>query len=705
MTTKTLAGQRQNPEQHYQFRVRSGSGQATRVLRRAGMALLVSLTISGAQANLPELEILDQLNTPPLSPEVPSSSRYAQERVWFEQAEEAIRKGQRRRYESLQAHLQDYPLYPYLELLELQSRFHLVETAEVEAKVQKYADLPLADLIKTRWLYELGRRGRWQGLLATMPESTRDTGLRCLGLRARLETGDRQTIDAQMPELWLTGASLPDHCDPVIKAWHRDGGLTSDLAWQRAALAIKAGNPGLAKYLKRFLPADLAAATDRLQEVHAAPQRLEKTREFHKGLPRITEIVAHGMVQYSRRDPEKAARLWTHYRELLPFTPAQASLVNRNVGLMLAVRYLPESTALLTEASSVDGDPNLYEWQARVYLRRGEWKTLAETLNRFPEDLRETSRWQYWLARAEEQLGNAESAKARYVQAAGERNFYGFLAADRLGAPYRLNHQPHPFSKEDLVQVRALPAVDRAHEFFRMGRINDARREWRGLLSRLDNGQVLVASQLAKSWGWAEQGVMGAIAAQEWNDLQLRFPLAHQELFTNHATLQRLDVNWVYALARQESAFMADARSSAGALGLLQLLPGTARQTAREIGLRFRNDRQLLEPAQNIQLGTAHLAELLSRFDNNRILATAAYNAGAHRVSEWLENGGDRLDVDIWIETMPYYETRQYVQNVLAYTVIYGFRRGEPPAHLLTERELACICLPSSLSGADPERR
>lgn len=173
----------------------------------------------------------------------------------------------------------------------------------------------------------------------------------------------------------------------------------------------------------------------------------------------------------------------------------------------------------------------------------------------------------------------------------------------------------------------------------------------------------------------------------------MRFPLAHRQSFHGAARDYNLDVNWVYALARQESAFQPDAQSHRGAFGLLQLLPATARETAQQAGLSFNGITTLLDPEANIRLGSAHLSSLLERFDNNRILATAAYNAGEYRVSQWIDEDSRDLASDIWVETMPYHETRQYVRNVMAYTVIYGYRRGEPPGHLLTERELACMCL------------
>lgn len=657
--------------------------------------LLTCLAAFASHANLPSLEVLDRLVTPTLLLDPADTAVNKQERSWFEQAEKALKRGHKQQYQELKARLREYPLYPYLELRELQARFHVATTSEVSRLLDLHSEVPLAAVVRIQWLHELSRRKSWRDLLAQMPSPAPTKTLECLALQARLKTGNKREVAALMPSLWLTGKSLPDACDPVIEAWRRDGGLTADLAWQRSVLAVEANNTGLAKYLKRFLPAELRQANDLLRQVHHSPERLENTRGYTPGLARISEIVAHGMVQYSRRDPLAASALWAHYRDTLPFTSAQLLTVNRSLGLMLAVRYLPQAQALLREASADEAEPNLFEWQARVHLRNGAWAQVAETITGFPSELRNTARWQYWLARAEEATGAHDAAQTRYATAAAERNFYGFLAADRLGTPYRLNHQAHPFNAEDLAEVHAMPTVERAYEFFQMGRLFDARREWRGLLERLDRNQVLVASQLAQSWGWHEQGIKGAVAVQEWDDLQIRFPLAHEALFSDHAALRKLDVNWVYALARQESAFMEDARSPAGALGLLQLMPATARQTAREIGLPFRGNHQLLEPAQNILLGTAHLSELLAKFDNNRILATAAYNAGAHRVTGWLKDGGDRLDADVWIETMPYHETRQYVQNVLAYTVIYGFRRGEPPLNLLTARELACLCLPT----------
>jgi soluble lytic murein transglycosylase len=202
----------------------------------------------------------------------------------------------------------------------------------------------------------------------------------------------------------------------------------------------------------------------------------------------------------------------------------------------------------------------------------------------------------------------------------------------------------------------------------------------------------MVLGTLAQGWGWHAQGIQAAIAVRDRDELQVRFPLVYHDAFNTAAKEHNVDINWAYAIARQESAFVPDARSPAGAMGVMQLLPSTAKSTARNVGVTLSADRQLFEPETNIRLGTAHLNELMQRFGHNRILATAAYNAGPGRVHQWMANGGDLLPYDIWIETVPFHETRNYIQNVMTFSVIYGYRRGKQP-RVLVENEIACVCI------------
>src|SRR5690606_10134304 len=296
----------------------------------------------------------------------------------------------------------------------------------------------------------------------------------------------------------------------------------------------------------------------------------------------------HGMQRYVRQDAEKAAGLWATYQRMHKFTPDERAPVSHSLALWLATSFHPQAAQALEKALQDKEDPSLHEWLVRVALRDGQWDQVEARIGQMPDELKDSPRWRYWLARAVEGQGRAAKARELYALVAQERDYYGFLAADRIGESYRLNHRPFPVSPDDVERVAQLPGLQRAQEFYLLGQLSDARREWRHATRRLSNEEILAASNLVQQWGWYSQSIMGAIAAREWDDLEVRFPLVYQDAFAQHAGNRNLDVNWVLALARQESAFMRDARSSKGALGLLQLLPTTAKATARSIGLGFR---------------------------------------------------------------------------------------------------------------------
>jgi soluble lytic murein transglycosylase len=251
------------------------------------------------------------------------------------------------------------------------------------------------------------------------------------------------------------------------------------------------------------------------------------------------------------------------------------------------------------------------------------------------------------------------------------RTYYGFLAAQSIGVPYRFNHADLPAT--DNQHVAALPAIARAKALLQLNEISEARREWFYGTRSLPQPELMAASALAHQWGWHQQAINTALKAQHTNDLAVRFPLAHRDTILEQAKQQAIPAEWIYAITRQESAFATDAHSTAGAKGLMQLRPGTAKDVASSLGLSF-NSQDLYQADTNLTLGSHYLQQLLHRFNGNRILATAAYNAGPRRLENWLQKQQQAMPYDIWIETLPYYETREYIQNVLAFSIIYGHR-------------------------------
>jgi soluble lytic murein transglycosylase len=314
-------------------------------------------------------------------------------------------------------------------------------------------------------------------------------------------------------------------------------------------------------------------------------------------------------------------------------------------------------------------------------MLREDWPQVVSWIAALPQDERQDESWTYWLARALQGTGDTQAADALYRKTAHERTYYGFLAADRIGSEYHLDHIETPVSAALINEIAGLDAVKRVKELFALGRWGQAHSEWRAATAGMDNTRLQAAAKLAEQEGWHDRAIFTLAQTGYWDDLVLRFPLQHATLVEENAKRHGIDIAWVFAVMRQESAFMSNARSHAGAMGLMQLMPATARSVAKTMLNRKPPRRgELLEPDINIALGSAYLKQMKGELGDSAVLATAAYNAGPHRVTRWLPER--TLPADIWIELVPFDETRGYLRRVLAYTVIYEKRMGKTPTRL-----------------------
>jgi soluble lytic murein transglycosylase len=275
-----------------------------------------------------------------------------------------------------------------------------------------------------------------------------------------------------------------------------------------------------------------------------------------------------------------------------------------------------------------------------------------------------------------EATGQEKDAQRFYREAAKQRDYYGFLAADRMKLPYQLNNNPLEASAKQLAAIEKIPAIQRARELYILGRIQDGRSEWQYAMAGFDDKALKTAALLAHGWDWHHQVILTLAQAKYWDDLGLRFPLPYREQIVTHAGNNKINPAWVYAVIRQESAFQKDARSPAGALGLMQIMPATGRRIARTLEVNLPSQYRLLDTDLNIRFGTHYLRYTLDKFQDNPVLATAAYNAGPGRVTQWLREDTSPISADIWAETIPFLETRKYVQRVMEYTVIYSHQMG-----------------------------
>jgi soluble lytic murein transglycosylase len=542
----------------------------------------------------------------------------------------------------------------------------------VEGFLTRYPDSPLADKLRNAWLDQLATRQLWEDYLRFYRPAKADTD-RCLHLHALIETGRRQEAFDEVPALWLYGKSRPKECDAVFAAWTDAGKLTPELVWQRISLAMQSRETQLAGYLKRFLPGSEQGWVDLWLELDRNPSLALHEPRLDKDQPRRSEMLLHALKREAAADPQAAVSLWKRLNERYRFTPAETESATRALALAMVRRDQPDALRWLEAINPGAQDLSLHETRILAALSAGDWHRVSRWIDALPEKERKSPRWSYWRSRAMGELGRGEQAAEILRQVAQDRSYYGFLAADRIGAPYNLQHVSLPVGAQEKEQLIRLPGLQRAYELYRLGRYPQARLEWNYATRPLSQRQLQVAAKLAEGWGWHDRAIFTLARTGYWDDLELRFPLEHRKPIEDRARVEQLDSAWVFAIVRQESAFMQDARSQAGALGLMQLMPATAKEQSRRMqpGTRFETNL-LLDPEANIRIGAAYLGRVYQQLYQHPVLATAAYNAGPNRVRQWLPD--DELPADVWIETIPFSETRTYVRRVMAYTVIYQQR-------------------------------
>lgn len=604
----------------------------------------------------------------------PADEALRSERQRYLEAQKALRGGNLARYRLLLATLTDYPLYPYLVHDYLRPRLAQADTAEVARFLREHADLPAAAELRFDFLKLLARRQQWEMLIEAYAPQT-DVQMRCYHLLARMRLGREDYLMEDARSVWLSGESQPPECDPVFERLEQSGLLTPETVWTRIKLAMEKGNLSLAQWLARRLAPPEQAWFARWLDLHRNPGHLDGAPGW-PDTDLTRNILLHAAGRLTQQDVGKAWTVWRQLRDTYSFTGGEIGTIEYAMTLRAAQTGHRLSRELLGQLDNERVDEKLFHERVVLALRERDWEALQNWTTGIPpaEDAIRGP-WLYWRGRALENLGRREEARELFERASGQRDYYGFSAFDRLGRPYLLNHNPLPDDAHARNQILGTPGVMRAHELFAIGQRTLARQEWGHALENMTSYQMQMAATLAHSWGWYDRALVTLNKARYYDDLVVRFPVAFREGLEKHAEIRDLDLAWVFGLVRQESAFDEDARSPAGALGLMQVMPATGRETARAMGLRNFSPAQLTQSRMNIPIGTEYLQRMLGRFEGNLVLATAAYNAGPGNVSRWLPPSGC-TEPDIWIEEIPFTETRKYVQRILYFASIYDWRLG-----------------------------
>lgn len=600
----------------------------------------------------------------------------------FRKAEHALKKRQYGQYYKLLQKLDGYILKNYLEYSYLKKRIAITPEVVLQQFIDNNKHTPLSLKLQENWLHYLARKKDWQNFHAVYDESTRSKKLKCYRLNNLIKSSYEQApLMAEVQELWLTGKRLPSACNPVFKAWQKAGHMTDDLIWARIKLAMDKRSISLARSLGKLLPKRERKWVRRWEAVHWKPARELRRINYPVETPVARNIVKHGVIRLAYRDPEAAMAQWQTLSKKFRFFPEDENRVYRMLGVLAAQWHLPVALDWLGKVAATPDDERLRVWQINAALRAGEWHTARHYLSALPEQLKKENQWQYWLARVEEESGHWKLAQPIYAKLSRIRSYYGFLAADRLDLDYDMQHQKIKAAHGEAQALGSRPGIKAAKELYYLGKTVDARRQWNYLIKKMNNRELQIAAVVAREWGWYDRAIYTVNKSDHLDDLDLRFPVLHRNLVQANADRTGIDAEWIYGVMRQESAFVADARSPAGALGLMQLMPRTGRQVGRKLKMRIRNNATILKIENNLKLGASYLKTVLDGKKGNQVLATASYNAGPHRVKRWLPDN-QILPADVWVDSIPYDETRNYVKNVLGYTAVYEHRLGGKPTRL-----------------------
>ena len=599
---------------------------------------------------------------------------------------EAFRRGDRARLAALLPQARGHALEPWAAYWELKTRLEDASGLEAQDFLARWAGTYQEDRLRNDWLLLAGKRRDWASFAAEHPRFRMrdDAQLRCYAVAMDLSQGRPVGAAAaeQVRADWLGQRDLDDACLLAADLLHQAGRLADQDIWRKARLGMETNRPAMARAAVALLAPDVAAEVAQIQN---SPGRYLASR-----LGAVTrkrqELASLALIKLATSDPDQAAALmdgkWASQLQ-----PEERHWTWAVIGKQAALKLQDNATRHFAQiVSDTDLTDELLAWKARAGLRAGQWHMVRGAIEAMSAEARAQPDWTYWLARARlaRASGEPERAQARQLleSVAGTRGFYEKLAQEELGRPLAVPPAPPALSAEERQWARQHPGLNRALLTIGLGLRSEGVREWNYWTNLhspggLNDRELLAAAELACQRQVWDRCINTSERTQAVMDYGQRFPMPHQDAVVRQARAIGLDPAYVYGLIRQESRFIMDARSGVGASGLMQIMPATARWTARKIGLDGFSPGQINELDTNILIGTSYLKLALDEFRGSLPLAAAAYNAGPGRPRNW--RNGPTLEGAIWAENIPFAETRDYVKKVLSNTTDYAaLLTGQP---------------------------
>ena len=593
----------------------------------------------------------------------------------FRAAREALRVGNASRLDKMAERLKDTPLEPYVTYYQLRMHLGAKATEPIKAFLARTNESPVVDQFRGEWLKYLGESEHWEEFAEEFPHLVNiDDELTCYALQLRQQSDGAGALE-EARKLWFRSEEMPDSCTPLFNEAMKQGVIGEVDVWQRMRLALEVNNTKLARQLIKKLPKAQAFPAEELSMAARNPRRyLDKTKFEHAGTGRRLAAL-FALQRMSRQSPQIAYSRWEQIAN--NFSEEEQRYFFGWQGYAGAQAHDERALGWFSVAGDAALNPKQLAWRTRAALRAQNWHEVWESINAMSPQQQSEGVWRYWKGRALKVLGRPVEAEALFVELSREYNFYGQLASEELGAApgagmSAVSYQP---GNPEIEAIQALPAIQRTLLLYRMDMRTEAAKEWAWATRNFNDQLLLVAAEVARRNEMYDRSINAADRTVQMHDFNLRYPAPYRESLQENLHKHGLEEAWVYGLMRQESRFVTRAKSDAGAAGLMQIMPDTARWVARQIGMKGYRKGLIHRLDVNIKLGTYFMKTVYNQFDANPALASAAYNAGSTRAKQWC--GPEPLEGAIYIETIPFDETRDYVKKVMSNTIYYSKLFGQ----------------------------
>jgi len=581
--------------------------------------------------------------------------------------------------------LRQHPLAPYADYYRLRLSAQKYDETQVRSFLARHQGSYIADKLRGEWLQILGEGRQWRLFSEEFPKlGHQDDHAVCLALQMKLLNGDQTAVE-ELKSRWLSGRNMPRGCTSAFQELIRTGKISTEDIWSRIRAALAAGNTSVARETSKRLVANQAIEPRKIDAALKNPARfLDQQKNIKTSADR--EVTLFALLRLLRSDTNHGLARWLKLRG--QFSTIDQSYFLGNLAYWAAIRQDERALNWFKQATSGKETYPLsatnHAWWVRSALRQHNWPVVLQSIDAMPELVQQEDVWRYWRARAFKATGKKGDANTLLAKLSNEHSYYGQLAKEELGVMMSIPAARHTPSEQEIHLMENSPGIQRALALYRLNQRIEANREWNWTIRDFTDQQLLAAARVAKRHQVYDRVINTALKTVSKHDFSLRYLAPYRAQMQPVIKQQQLDEAYVYGLIRQESRFIADIKSGAGAMGLMQLMPATAKWVASKLDIPKFQTGMATEINTNLQLGTYYLRHVLDQFDQQPLLAAAAYNAGPGRARRWRDTKS--LEGAIYAETIPFNETREYVQVVLNNSMYYASQFNHQQRPTLKER-------------------